>query len=121
MCSATWSTAIISFTASRIRRAYSGGRPAGRTAKSRSRPILDRAHRRGCGPIMRRWNFVRAAAETRAIWSAANAYLQEAAPWTSIKSDPARAAIATRTAIEPRAFIRGAGLEHHSSACGNRA
>jgi methionyl-tRNA synthetase len=43
--------------------------------------------------------FRRAAAETRAIWSAANAYLQEAAPWTAIKSDPARAAVATRTGL----------------------
>jgi methionyl-tRNA synthetase len=43
--------------------------------------------------------FRRAAAETRAIWSVANAYLQEAAPWTSIKSDPARAATATRTGL----------------------
>jgi methionyl-tRNA synthetase len=43
--------------------------------------------------------FRRAAAETRAIWSAANAYLQEAAPWTAIKSDPARAATATRTGL----------------------
>jgi methionyl-tRNA synthetase len=40
--------------------------------------------------------FRRAAAETRAIWAAANAYLQQAAPWTAIKSDPARAALATR-------------------------
>ena len=40
-----------------------------------------------------------AAAETRAIWSAANAYLQHAAPWTAIKSDSARAAIVTRTGL----------------------
>jgi methionyl-tRNA synthetase len=36
--------------------------------------------------------FRRAAAETRAIWARANAYLQEAAPWAALKSDPARAA-----------------------------
>lgn len=41
----------------------------------------------------------RAAAETRAIWSAANAYLQQAAPWTAIKSDRIRAAVATRTGL----------------------
>jgi methionyl-tRNA synthetase len=43
--------------------------------------------------------FRRAAAETRAIWSVANAYLQRAAPWTTIKSDPDRAAVATRTGL----------------------
>jgi methionyl-tRNA synthetase len=43
--------------------------------------------------------FRRAAAETRAIWSAANAYLQHAAPWSIIKTDPARAAIVTRTGL----------------------
>jgi methionyl-tRNA synthetase len=43
--------------------------------------------------------FRRAAAETRAIWARANAYVQDAAPWTLLKSDPARAAAATRTAL----------------------
>jgi methionyl-tRNA synthetase len=43
--------------------------------------------------------FRRAAAETRAIWSAANAYVQEAAPWALRKSDPERAAVVTRTAL----------------------
>jgi methionyl-tRNA synthetase len=43
--------------------------------------------------------FRRAAAETRALWGLANAYLQEQAPWTTIKSDPARAAVTTRTAL----------------------
>ncbi|WP_456667231.1 hypothetical protein [Bradyrhizobium sp. USDA 3240] len=43
--------------------------------------------------------FRAAAAATRAIWDTANAYLQHAAPWTAIKSDPARAAIITRTGL----------------------
>ncbi|MBC9880322.1 methionine--tRNA ligase [Bradyrhizobium sp. INPA01-394B] len=43
--------------------------------------------------------FRAAASETRAIWSAANAYLQQAAPWTAIKSDRARAAVVTRTGL----------------------
>jgi methionyl-tRNA synthetase len=43
--------------------------------------------------------FRRAAAETRAIWTRANAYLQDAAPWTSFSSNPARAAAATRTGL----------------------
>ncbi len=51
-----------------------------------------RVHHEAC-------EFRRAAAQTRAIWSAANAYLQHAAPWTTIKSDSARAAVATRTGL----------------------
>jgi methionyl-tRNA synthetase len=43
--------------------------------------------------------FRRAAAETRAIWTRANAYLQDAAPWTGFTSNPTRAAAATRTAL----------------------
>ena len=43
--------------------------------------------------------FRRAAAETRAIWVRANGYLQDAAPWTALKHDPARAAVVTRTAL----------------------
>jgi methionyl-tRNA synthetase len=41
----------------------------------------------------------RAAAETRAIWSAANAYLAEEAPWSVLKVDCTRAAVVTRTAV----------------------
>jgi len=43
--------------------------------------------------------FRAAAAATRAIWDAANAYLQHAAPWAAIKSDPDRAAVVTRTGL----------------------
>jgi len=35
----------------------------------------------------------------RALWVVGNEYLQEAAPWTAIKTDPARAAVIVRTAI----------------------
>ncbi len=35
----------------------------------------------------------------RSLWVLGNEYLQEAAPWTAIKTDPARAAIIVRTAI----------------------
>jgi methionyl-tRNA synthetase len=52
---------------------------------------------------LRRWHesleFRRAAAETRALWVLANGYIQEQAPWTTIKSDPARGAVTTRTAL----------------------
>jgi methionyl-tRNA synthetase len=43
--------------------------------------------------------FRRAAAETRGIWALANAYLQQAAPWTLAKSDRPRAAVVTRSAL----------------------
>lgn len=43
--------------------------------------------------------FRQAAAETRALWARANAYLQQAAPWGAIDSDRAQAAASTRTAF----------------------
>ena len=51
---------------------------------------------RGCHE---RLEFRRAAAETRALWVLANGYVQEQAPWTTLRSDPARAAVTTRTAL----------------------
>jgi methionyl-tRNA synthetase len=41
----------------------------------------------------------KAAQELRAIWAAGNEYLQAAAPWTAIKTDPERAAVVTRFAF----------------------
>ncbi|EKE45536.1 methionyl-tRNA synthetase [Oceaniovalibus guishaninsula JLT2003] len=41
----------------------------------------------------------KAAAELRAIWVAGNEYLQAAAPWTAIKTDPDRAAAIVRMAL----------------------
>jgi methionyl-tRNA synthetase len=41
----------------------------------------------------------KAAQELRAIWVVGNEYLQAAAPWTAIKTDPARAAAITRFAL----------------------
>ena len=35
----------------------------------------------------------------RALWVLGNEYLQEAAPWTAIKTDPERAAVIVRTAL----------------------
>ena len=43
---------------------------------------------------------VRKSAQTlRALWVLGNEYLQEAAPWTAIKTDPERAAVVVRTAL----------------------
>jgi methionyl-tRNA synthetase len=41
----------------------------------------------------------KAAQELRGLWVLGNEYLQEAAPWTAIKTDPARAAVIVRTAL----------------------
>ncbi len=41
----------------------------------------------------------KAAVEVRAIWRLANAYLADAAPWSAIKSDTARAATVVNTGI----------------------
>ena len=41
----------------------------------------------------------KSAAELRALWVLGNEYLQEAAPWTTIKTDPARAAAQVRLAL----------------------
>ncbi len=41
----------------------------------------------------------KAAAELRAIWVAGNEYLQATAPWTTIKTDPAQAAVQVRTGL----------------------
>ncbi|BCW88915.1 Methionine--tRNA ligase [Alphaproteobacteria bacterium SO-S41] len=43
--------------------------------------------------------FRKAAQELRAIWVAANEYVAVAAPWTTIKTDPAASAASIRTAI----------------------
>ncbi|MET0295591.1 MAG: methionine--tRNA ligase, partial [Phenylobacterium sp.] len=41
----------------------------------------------------------RAAQAVRQLWVLGNQYLTEAAPWTAIKTDPARAAVAVRTGL----------------------
>ena len=43
--------------------------------------------------------FRQAAAETRALWAAGNEYLTRAEPWSHFKTDPARAAVGVRTAL----------------------
>ncbi len=44
-------------------------------------------------------DYRKAAAATRAIWALGNEYLAEAAPWTVIKTDPDKAAMIVRTAL----------------------
>ena len=47
----------------------------------------------------------KAAQALRALWVAGNEYLQEAAPWTAIRSDPDRAALIVRTALNLAALF----------------
>ncbi len=49
--------------------------------------------------------FRKAAAELRAIWVAGNEYLQVAAPWTAIKTDPTKAAVGVRTGLNAAALF----------------
>ncbi|MCX7302185.1 MAG: methionine--tRNA ligase [Rhodobacterales bacterium] len=61
----------------------------------------------------------KAAADLRAIWVAGNEYIQSAGPWTTFKTDPAKAAMQTRIglnlarifAVLSRPFIPDAALE----------
>ncbi|MDO1560481.1 methionine--tRNA ligase [Brevundimonas sp. 2R-24] len=43
--------------------------------------------------------FRKAAQAVRAVWVLGNEYLQEAAPWTALKTDPERAAVGVRTGL----------------------
>jgi methionyl-tRNA synthetase len=47
----------------------------------------------------------KAAQALRALWVLGNEYLQEAAPWTAIRSDPARAAVGVRTGLNLAALF----------------
>ncbi len=49
--------------------------------------------------------FRKAAAELRGIWAAGNEYLQAAAPWTAIKTDPDAAAVGVRTGLNACALF----------------
>ncbi len=44
-------------------------------------------------------SYRQAADAVRAIWRLANGYLAEAAPWSTVRTDPAQAAVAVRTGI----------------------
>jgi methionyl-tRNA synthetase len=82
-------------------RAFDGRIPAEGEPGSREQALASEVERRiavlrGCHESL---EFRRAAAETRALWVLTNGYIQERAPWTTIKSDPARAAVTTRSTL----------------------
>ncbi|WP_407148979.1 methionine--tRNA ligase [Bradyrhizobium sp. ORS 86] len=88
---------IISFA----HRAFDGRIPDGGTPGDAERRLAEELQQRIA--ILRRHHtaleFRAAAAATRAIWDAANAYLQHTAPWAAVKSDSVRAAVVTRTGL----------------------
>ena len=89
---------VLSFTAARfggvVPEGGDAGEPEHRLAAALDRHLADlRGHHRDLA-------LRRAAAEVRAIWRLANAYLAEQAPWTAIRSDPGRAAAVLRTGID---------------------
>lgn len=49
--------------------------------------------------LMEAREFRKSAQALRQLWVLGNAYLTEAAPWTAIKTDPGRAAVAVRTGL----------------------
>jgi len=62
-------------------------------AKSLNRHLTAlREHQRAC-------SFRKAASEVRAIWKLANVYLVSQAPWTALKTDPARCQASLRAAV----------------------
>jgi methionyl-tRNA synthetase len=82
-------------------RAFEGRIPADGAPGSPEQELAHEVDRKIA--LLRSWHenleFRRAAAETRALWVLANCYIQEQAPWATIKSDPARAAVATRSVL----------------------
>ncbi len=88
---------IVSFT----HHAFDGRIPAGGTPDEAEQALAHDLERRIAS--LRRHHealeFRAAAAATRTIWDAANAYLQHSAPWAQLRSDPPRAAVVTRTGL----------------------
>jgi methionyl-tRNA synthetase len=88
---------VVRFTAQAFDGRVPGGGAPGERELALAAEIDERVARlRACHE---RLEFRHAAAETRALWARANGYLQEAAPWTAIKSDSVQAALVTRTAL----------------------
>jgi methionyl-tRNA synthetase len=88
---------IIRFTA----RAFGARIPGGGEPSERERALAAEIEQRlaQLRTYHETLEFRRAAQATRAIWTRANAYLQDASPWTTLESNPWRAALVTRTAL----------------------
>ena len=75
--------------------------PSGGETSARGQALVDEVARRFAAyeAHMDAIEVRKAAAELRAIWVAGNEFLQDAAPWVTIKEDPARAAADIRLAL----------------------
>jgi methionyl-tRNA synthetase len=82
-------------------RNFEGRVPSGGTPGDSERALAAEVDRRitAIRTAHERLEFRRAAAETRGLWVAANRYVQDQAPWATLKTHRERAAVATRTAL----------------------
>ena len=84
-----------------VARRFEGRAPEGGVAGEAETKLSEEAHirLRAYEAAMDAMEFRRATSELRALWAAGNEYLQRAEPWTHMKTDPSRAAIGIRTAL----------------------
>jgi methionyl-tRNA synthetase len=84
-----------------VAKAFDGRVPSEGDPGAQEQDLIEKVEQRVAAARLahERLEFRHAAAETRAIWSRANAYLQETAPWSALRTDRARAAVATRTGL----------------------
>jgi methionyl-tRNA synthetase len=82
-------------------RSFDGRVPSGGTPDDAERELADEVADKitAIRAAHEKLEFRRAAAETRALWVTANRYVQDQAPWAALKTDGARAAVVTRTAL----------------------
>jgi methionyl-tRNA synthetase len=94
---------ITRFAASKFDSKVPDGGEPGEAEAAFANEVADRL--RALTQFHEQMEFRKAAAELRAIWVAGNEYLQVAAPWTAIKTDPARAAVGVRTGLNAAALF----------------
>jgi len=88
---------ILKFTESRFEGVVpEGGEPGEREAKLAKDVTAKLAELTG---YLEEREFRKSTTALRQLWVLGNQYLTEAAPWTAIKTDPARAAVAVRTGL----------------------
>ena len=88
---------VTKFCRSRFGEAVPAGGEDGREEAALAATLQERLD--ACARAFEAMEIRRAAAELRAAWVAGNEYLQRAAPWAAVKTDPDRAAAITRTGL----------------------
>ena len=94
---------ILRFTASRFDGAVPAGGEPGEHEAWLAREVDERLA--AIADNHEAMRFRPAAAETRALWAAGNEYLTRAEPWTHFKTDPEKAAVGVRTALNLAALM----------------